>query len=101
MIVRFFDKETNSSKKVGFEITADDSPYVWPYFTQIVVSGGDTTVVIDSTLVLLPLNPITNTSTYYFNSDTSSHRIEMSYDTLMTLPIDDGHEVTISFGFAV
>ena len=27
--------------------------------------------------------------------------LEMSYDTLMLLPIEDGHEVTISFGFAV
>lgn len=67
MILRFFDYETQSSKKIGFTITADNSPYAFTPFT-------------DSTGVGLPLNPKDPTTTFFFDSDTSHFELEISYE---------------------
>ena len=81
MVLRFFDIETQNPKTVGFTFTVDGSPYQFSFLADTTVSSsGDTTIVSDSTFVLLPLNPLTPTTTLQFDSDTSSHLIELSYD---------------------
>lgn len=67
MIVRFFDVESKAQKKVGFVITASDSPYRFELFS-------------DSTGVGLPLDPNGSSSTFFFDSDTSSFELVMSYE---------------------
>ena len=67
MVVRFYDLQSASSKKVGFTITAENSPYNFAPFT-------------DSTAVGLPLNPDDTTTTFFFDSDTSHFELEISYD---------------------
>ncbi|MEO9482828.1 MAG: hypothetical protein ABJG47_05255 [Ekhidna sp.] len=66
MIVRFYDLESEASKKIGFTITAENSPYSFTPFT-------------DSTGVGLPLNPDDPTTTFFFDSDTSHFEVEISY----------------------
>ncbi len=67
MIVRFFDWETRSSKKVGFTITAENSPYNYVLST-------------DSTFVNLPLDPLNTQTTFFFDTETSHFEVEMSYE---------------------
>lgn len=67
MVVRFYDLQSEASKKIGFTITADNSPYSFSPFT-------------DSTGVGLPLNPDDPTTTFFFDSDTSHFEMEISYD---------------------
>ncbi|WP_420576655.1 hypothetical protein [Ekhidna sp.] len=67
MILRFFDYETQNAKKIGFTITAENSPYVFTPFE-------------DSTGVGLPLNPDDPTTIFFFDSDTSHFEVEMSYE---------------------
>lgn len=67
MILRFFDYETQNAKKIGFTITAENSPYEFTPFE-------------DSTGVGLPLNPDDPTTTFFFDSDTSHFEVEMSYE---------------------
>ena len=70
MIVRFYNKGTKAAKKVGFTITADNSPYSFPPFT-------------DSTGIALPLNPDAGQATFHFDSVGTdvSYDLVMSYDT--------------------
>lgn len=67
MVVRFYDLQSEASKKIGFTITAENSPYSFSPFT-------------DSTGVGLPLNPDDPTTTFFFDSDTSHFEMEISYD---------------------
>lgn len=67
MVVKFLDINSKSSKKVGFVVTAKGSP------NRFALSS-------DSTAVGLPLNPEDTVSTFFFNSDTSSHELQVSYD---------------------
>lgn len=81
IIVRFFDLETKDPKVVGFTFTAENSPYRFRFLADTTVSSsGVTTIVSDSTFILLPLNPSTNSTRLLFDSDTSSHFIELSYE---------------------
>ncbi|MEP1034012.1 hypothetical protein [Ekhidna sp.] len=66
MAVRFYDLESAAEKKIGFTITAENSPYSFTPFT-------------DSTGVGLPLNPDDPTTTFFFDSDTSHFELEISY----------------------
>ena len=75
MIVRFFDLESSASKKIGFVITAENSPFSFTPFE-------------DSTGVGLPLNPNDTTTTFFFDSDTSHFELEMSYDELQVTIFD-------------
>lgn len=67
MVVRFFDKDTEQAKKMGFTITSSNSPYQFVPFE-------------DSTGVGLPLEPDAESTIFSFVSDTSSHQLVMSYD---------------------
>ncbi|MEQ8626307.1 hypothetical protein [Ekhidna sp.] len=67
MILRFFDYETQNAKKIGFTITAENSPYSFTPFE-------------DSTGVGLPLNPEDPITTFFFDSDTSHFELEISYE---------------------
>ncbi|MEQ9466928.1 MAG: hypothetical protein RLN88_05915 [Ekhidna sp.] len=81
IIVRFFDFETKDPKVVGFTFTAENSPYQFRFLADTTVStSGDTTIVSDSTFILLPLDPSTSSTRLLFDSDTTSHFIELSYD---------------------
>ncbi len=75
MVVRFYDLESESSKKIGFAITAENSPYSFTPFT-------------DSTAVGLPLNPDDLTTTFFFDSDTSHYEMEISYEELQVTIFD-------------
>lgn len=108
IVVRFRDIETQESKTVGFRFSVDNSPYQWRFLADTtivpsdttivpadtsVVDGetvitpadttiipADTTIVSDSTFVLFPLNPDTETTTFRFDTDTSNHVMELSYE---------------------
>ncbi|MEP0985915.1 hypothetical protein [Ekhidna sp.] len=84
MIVRFYDIESGSSKKIGFEITAEDSPYTFTPFE-------------DSTGVGLPLNPEDQTTTFFFDSDTSSFELEMSYEEVEVTIFDPKCDPSLTF----
>lgn len=74
MIVRFFDKETRAAKQMGYTITADNSPFSFVPFT-------------DSTGVGLPLNPDTESTTFFFDSaGTDVHEeLVISYETQVSI----------------
>lgn len=78
IIVRFFDLQSQDPKTVGFTFSVEGSPYQWRFLA-------DTTIVSDSTFILLPLNPLTETTRLQFDTDTSSHFIELSYLTEYTI----------------
>ncbi|WP_436514407.1 hypothetical protein [Ekhidna sp. To15] len=84
MVVRFYDIESESSKKVGFTITAENSPYSFTPFT-------------DSTGVGLPLNPEDTTTTFFFDSDTSHFELEISYDELQVTIFDPQCDPSYTF----
>lgn len=67
MIVRFYDIETTSSKKVGFRISADDDPRLFE-------------LEDDSLEVGLFLNPIDTTTTFYFDTDTMDYSLQVRYN---------------------
>ncbi|WP_425389721.1 hypothetical protein [Ekhidna sp.] len=67
MILEFRDIESQATRKVGFMVTAEDSPY------RFALSS-------DSTFVALPLNPEDTVSTFLFDSDSSHFEVEMRYD---------------------
>jgi len=97
IILRFFDLETQNPKTVGFVFTADGSPYRFPFLADTSISSsGDTTIVSDSTFVLLPLNPLSATTTLQFDSDTSSHLIELSYEPVYSI-FDPDCEPSLTF----
>ncbi|MEP4496581.1 MAG: hypothetical protein ABJ019_08590, partial [Ekhidna sp.] len=56
----------------------------------------DTTIVSDSTFVLFPLNPETGTTTFRFDSDTSNHVLELSYDVEYSI-FDESCEPSLTF----
>lgn len=68
MIVRFYDLETQSDKKVGFTIGTGSINY------EGIFSD-------DSTTIVLPLNPTDTTTSFFFISDTSNHQLVMRHDT--------------------
>ena len=72
MIVRFFDIETENAKKVGFVITAENSPF------NFALSS-------DSTFVGLPLNPESPSTTFFFDTDTSHHELELGHDVSFSI----------------
>ncbi|NQZ74962.1 MAG: hypothetical protein HRT61_02470 [Ekhidna sp.] len=94
LIVRFFDRETKEPKSAGFRFTVDGSPYRWVFAADTtitpertttvdgeeVIIPADTTIESDSTFILLPINSLAETTTYFFDTDTSSHLMELSYD---------------------
>ena len=84
MILRFFDYETQSAKKVGFTITAENSTDQFKPFA-------------DSTGVGLPLNPDDPTTTFFFDSDTSHFELEMSYDQFRVSIFDPKCEPALTF----
>ena len=98
IVVRFYDLETQESKKVGFTFTAENSPnrFVFAADTTISTASGDTTIISDSTVIGLPLNPEAGISTFYFDSDTSSHQIALSYLTEFSL-LDPDCEPSLTF----
>jgi hypothetical protein len=97
MIVRFFDLETKEAKKVGFVFTAENSPYQFVFAADTTVSSlGVTTIVSDSTYIALPLNPETELLTFYFNSDTSSHELVISYNKEFSI-FDPDCEPSLTF----
>lgn len=67
MIVRFYNKQTKRPVKVGFTISASNSPYQFVPFT-------------DSTGVGLPLDPNQNEVTFLFDSTTTQYELVMSYE---------------------
>ncbi len=96
IVVRFSDIETQESKTVGFRFSVDGSPYQWRFPTDTTIVAGDTTIVIDSTFVLLPLNPETESTTFRFDSDTSNHVMELSYDVEYSI-FDPSCEPSLTF----
>lgn len=84
MVVRFYDRESESPKKVGFTITAENSPYSFTPFT-------------DSTGVGLPLNPGDTTTIFFFDSDTSHFELEISYDELQVTIFDPKCDPSYTF----
>ncbi len=83
MVLRFFDLATQSTKKVGFTITASDSPYQFVPFD-------------DSTGIGLPLNPNTDQTSFLFTSDTSIFELVISYDLQLSL-FDDACDPSFVF----
>lgn len=67
MIVRFYNKVTKQPVKVGFAISASNSPYQFVPFT-------------DSTGVGLPLDPDQNEISFLFDSTTTQYELVMSYE---------------------
>lgn len=97
MIVRFYDLESKEAKKVGFEFTAQDSPYRFVFAADTTIStAGDTTIVSDSTYIVLPLNQEADFSTFFFNSDTSSHELMISYSKEFSI-FDPDCEPSLTF----
>lgn len=84
MILEFHDLESKATKKVGFVVTAENSPYRFPLSD-------------DSTLVALPLNPDDPTTTFFFESDTSNFEVEMSYEDLEITIFDPKCDPSYSF----
>ena len=72
MIVRFFDIETASSKKVGFIIGSGTTAYTDIYSA-------------DSTLAVLPLDPANPETSFFFVSDTSNHELVMSHEVSFSI----------------
>ena len=75
MILRFYDIETKSEKKVGFQVTSGDFIYGEGFYFE------------DSTAIGLPLNPNSETITFLFDSiyTSMSYEIEMSYKTQLSI----------------
>lgn len=97
VIVRFFDLETQVSKKVGFTFTVEGSPYEFRFLADTTISStNDTTIVSDSTFILFPLNPLTETTRLQFDSDTSSHFIELRHETSYSI-FDEACEPSLTF----
>jgi len=68
MIVRFFDLKSEAAKKVGFTVSSSNIIY------------GEGFYATDSTAIALPLDPTRRNVTFSLVSDTSNHRLVMSYD---------------------
>ena len=83
MILEFHDLESQSTKKVGFVITALESPY------RYALSD-------DSTFVALPLDPEDTVTTFLFDSDTSHFEVEMRYDPEFSI-FDPACDPSITF----
>lgn len=96
IVVSFFSIEDNTPKAVDFSFTAENSPYIYSFLADTTITDGDTTIVSDSTFILLPLNPETTTTTFFFDSDTASYMIEFSYDLQVSI-FDEGCPPSISF----
>ncbi len=96
MFVRFFDKETKQAKKVGFEVFSSDPfvQFLLPAVTKI--EDGDTTIVREAEVLGLPLNTESSTISYFFNSDTSSHELVVSYDREVSI-FDPDCEPSLTF----
>lgn len=95
MIVRFFDFETKQPKNVGFEIVSDNPPVTFVIAIESVVNG-ETVILTETDVLVLPLNPDSNEITYTFNSDTSSHTLTMSYTPEITI-FDPKCEPSLTF----
>ncbi len=67
MIVRFFDLESQSAKKVGFIIGSGNTAFSNIYSE-------------DSTAIVLPLDPVDTTTSFFFISDTSNHELIVRHD---------------------
>ncbi len=96
IIVRFFDLETEAPKTVGFTFTVEGSPYNFVFLADTTIVGTDTTIVSDSTFILFPLNPLTETTRLQFDSDTSSHFVELSYETSYSI-FDEACDPSLTF----
>ena len=94
VVLRFYDFETKESKSVGFRFIVEDSPYEYRFDADTtitpadtVTSGGevtitpaDTTIVSDSTVIGLPLNPLATEVTFLFDTDTIDHTLRLTYE---------------------
>ncbi|WP_462253949.1 hypothetical protein [Ekhidna sp.] len=96
VIVRFFDLETQQPKTVGFTFTIEGSPYNFRFLADTTISGTDTTIVSDSTFILFPLNPLNERTRLQFDSDTSSHFVELSYETSYSI-FDEACDPSLTF----
>ncbi|SNS47447.1 hypothetical protein SAMN05421640_0299 [Ekhidna lutea] len=83
MILEFHDLESQSTRKVGFVVTAEGSPYRF-------------SLSEDSTFVALPLNPEDTITTFLFDSDTSHFEVEMRYDPELSI-FDPSCDPSITF----
>ena len=67
MIVRFFDFETKSAKKVGFRVSTNESSDLFGLST-------------DSLAIGLPLDPLDTAIFFLFDSDTNDYSLQVRYD---------------------
>lgn len=67
VVLRFYDKETKGTRKIGFVTTEVSSPYTFVPTT-------------DSTAIVLPLNPEDTVVQYLFDSDTLDFVLRFRYD---------------------
>lgn len=96
MIVRFFDLETKESKKVGFEIISSDPLVQFIIPPDTTIENGDTTIVREIEVLALPLNANSSEITYFFNSDSSNHQIQLSYNKEFSI-LDPDCEPSLTF----
>ena len=97
VIVRFFDLESQEPKKVGFIFTIEGSTDSFHFLADTTISStNDITIVSDSTFILFPLNPLTETTKLQFDSDTSSHFVELSYEPSYSI-FDSACEPSLTF----
>ena len=75
MIVRFFDRETTSSKKVAFQVSSGSIVYGEGFYSE------------DSTAIGLPLNPNSLETTFRFDSigTNVSYELTMGYETALEI----------------
>lgn len=83
MIVRFFDLENESAKKVGFSIGSGSTVFSG-IFSE------------DSTSIVLPLDPAASTTSFFFVSDTSNHELVMQHEAQFSI-FDDKCDPSITF----
>lgn len=75
MVLDFHRLESRASLKVGFRVTSGDE-----VFGEGVYEDGDYAYSEDSTSINLPLDPNSETTSFQFESDTSSFEITLGYE---------------------
>lgn len=72
MVVRFFDMESKTAKKVGFRVSTDESSTLYGLST-------------DSLTIGLPLDPQDTSVMFLFDSDTNDYALHIRYDPIFTI----------------
>lgn len=81
MMVKFYNIKDRSDKKVGFRFFSLKDGILRPHLfsADTLIVDGDTTIISDSTFIVLPMDPLDTMATFLFDTDTMDHEIRVRY----------------------